>query len=341
VDDGLALRVAEFIRLCDEAERGRASLAIPAESYSAFMERLRPRLEGLRAEYVRELEAEVDRLAASPPAAQDKGRHLLELKSAVQSSGDAELVGHLRTALRCHEAAGRTGAGEARPRQREGPGNSGWALAALAALAACLIILLIAVAPPQDAADVANAGSVDAFLDPVQEPYDGAALDIHIAGGDIKLTPMRRYAISGRLVSKKYYDGLLSYDGTNADIAPVDLCLAWGDMAAPGLDRYVSYSQGGRYCNYRYSADSPRGKLYIRSHAANNHIIPANQSIRAAIDSLRVGQYVRLDGFLVRASGDINGRAYTWVSSLTRDDEGSGACELVYVTRVTAADPAA
>jgi hypothetical protein len=55
------------------------------------------------------------------------------------------------------------------------------------------------------------------------------------------------------------------------------------------------------------------------------------------IQGLRVGQIVTLDGYLVNATGP-EGR--TWNSSLTRDDTGNGACELIYVEKAGAVNEA-
>ncbi|MNN96270.1 hypothetical protein D3C81_2152230 [compost metagenome] len=48
----------------------------------------------------------------------------------------------------------------------------------------------------------------------------------------------------------------------------------------------------------------------------------------ATLDSLQEGARIRLSGQLVRVDGD---DGFRWVSSLSREDTGSGACELVWV----------
>ena len=58
------------------------------------------------------------------------------------------------------------------------------------------------------------------------------------------------------------------------------------------------------------------------------HMIPADDSVARALKRVRVGDVVTLDGYLVEA--DKPG-GWRWRSSLTRDDTGDGACEVVYV----------
>ena len=55
--------------------------------------------------------------------------------------------------------------------------------------------------------------------------------------------------------------------------------------------------------------------------------------VAAALDDVREGSIVELRGFLIEAQADDGWR---WRSSLTRDDTGARACELVYVEQVRA-----
>ena len=65
----------------------------------------------------------------------------------------------------------------------------------------------------------------------------------------------------------------------------------------------------------------------VRS-SANMHLIPADAAVAQALRGVRAGQHVRIDGWLVQADAPDGWR---WRSSLTREDSGGGACELVYV----------
>jgi hypothetical protein len=58
------------------------------------------------------------------------------------------------------------------------------------------------------------------------------------------------------------------------------------------------------------------------------HLIPADDAIKAVLFAARVGQVLSLDGELVDVTRK-NGWAMK--SSLTRDDTGAGACEVIYV----------
>jgi hypothetical protein len=66
----------------------------------------------------------------------------------------------------------------------------------------------------------------------------------------------------------------------------------------------------------------------IETHSANMHMIPASGEIERRLKSIRAGNMVHLKGFLVEVTAQ---EGWRWKSSLTRDDTGGGACELVLV----------
>jgi len=67
-------------------------------------------------------------------------------------------------------------------------------------------------------------------------------------------------------------------------------------------------------------------------HAANTHIIPANDSVKHQLSKIRLGQIVHIKGQLVEAK---RFDGWHWRSSLTRGDTGVGACELMYVSELS------
>jgi hypothetical protein len=62
------------------------------------------------------------------------------------------------------------------------------------------------------------------------------------------------------------------------------------------------------------------------------HLVPADAAVAAAIERVRPDQTVRLRGWLVEVQ-DADG--WTWRSSLSREDSGNGACELIYVCELS------
>ena len=61
------------------------------------------------------------------------------------------------------------------------------------------------------------------------------------------------------------------------------------------------------------------------------HLIPANAAVAAELRRVRRDDRVRVDGWLVEAQA---ADGWRWRSSLSREDSGNGACELVYVCAI-------
>ena len=161
--------------------------------------------------------------------------------------------------------------------------------------------------------------------DPQQTPI-GEAPSFDVDGGRYRLQPLADFAVHARVLSREDYhlDRL-------ASLVPTDLALGWGPMSDSAVLRQINISQGGRFF-YWSTRDFPVPRSEIESHAANMHLIAADEAVRAAIRAVRAGQLVRFEGELV----ELRARdGWTMRSSLTRTDTGAGACELVWVRHFT------
>jgi hypothetical protein len=90
----------------------------------------------------------------------------------------------------------------------------------------------------------------------------------------------------------------------------------------------IDISQSGRFYFWRYEGDAPIPRREIEMSSANMHLIPATAAVEKTLKSVRVGQVVWLKGYLVEVKGD---DGFRWLSSLTREDTGNGACEVIWV----------
>ena len=170
---------------------------------------------------------------------------------------------------------------------------------------------------------------IDTSQDPLQiaVPSQEPRL-IDVKKVELKITPVAVYKIAALVVGAESY----SY-GWNAEICPVDLGLAWGKLADPEFQRYVSYSQDNRWVSFNTKKDSPFDVAYVTSHASNHHIIPATQNIGYAVKTIKKKKKVVLEGLLVNITGTYDGKTVWWNTSLSRTDTGDGACEILYVTK--------
>ncbi len=158
--------------------------------------------------------------------------------------------------------------------------------------------------------------------DPVQTHADG----LHFSKKGYRIDVLERFAIDARVLGVAHY----RFD-REAEIAPVDLALGWGPMSDTAVLDRISISQGGRF--YTWHVDEfPIPRRDIETHSANMHMIPANEAVELELERLRAGAVVRVEGYLVEAHAR---DGWHWRSSLTREDVGAGACELVWVEHVT------
>jgi len=140
------------------------------------------------------------------------------------------------------------------------------------------------------------------------------------------LTPLATFSVTARVLASKNY-----YMGREADLAPVDLALGWGPMSDEAVLDKIDISQGNRFYYWRVDA-FPIPRKDIETHSANMHMIPGNDSVEKRLKSVRVGQVIQFEGYLVEAKSDDGWR---WKSSLTRNDTGYGACEVVLVKKIS------
>ena len=117
------------------------------------------------------------------------------------------------------------------------------------------------------------------------------------------------------------------YLGRESELSPTDLALGWGPMSDESVLADIDISQRGRF--YFWHVDAfPIPRQEIEHNSANMHFIPANSLVADTLEDVGAGDLIEFDGYLVKISADDGWR---WQSSLTRNDTGSGACELIWV----------
>ena len=141
--------------------------------------------------------------------------------------------------------------------------------------------------------------------------------------GSYELTHLARFGAQALVLSREDY----RLD-RGATLSPTDLALGWGPMSDPAVLRQLQISQGNRFYFWRYQNQPPVPVDHIVRSSANMHMIPANDSVAQRLRQVRPGQVIFFEGYLVRANAP---DGWSWTSSLTREDTGAGACELVLV----------
>ncbi|MDE2156880.1 MAG: hypothetical protein KGJ32_13465 [Xanthomonadaceae bacterium] len=148
--------------------------------------------------------------------------------------------------------------------------------------------------------------------------------------GNVTLATRAHVDITARVLSRADYSR-----GADARLIPEDLALGWGRMSDSAVLAQIDITQSGRFYYWR-TKQYPIPRREIETSSANMHLIPADADVKRELEQIRQGQLVHLEGFLVDATRP---DGWHWNTSMTRDDTGAGACELVYVERVDVVAP--
>ena len=145
-----------------------------------------------------------------------------------------------------------------------------------------------------------------------------------------RLVPRAEFSATVRVLHREDYSM-----GPLAQLVPTDFAVGWGPMSDSKVLADIEVSQGNRFYYWR-TGSWPIERRAIEIHSANWHVIPENEAVRVVLGKLRTGSLVQLRGRLV----DIEGKEGGMRTSLTRDDTGAGACEIILATSARLMDSA-
>ena len=139
---------------------------------------------------------------------------------------------------------------------------------------------------------------------------------------EFTITPLARFKAEARVLGRENY-----YLGRESNLSPVDLVLGWGPMSNGVVLEQISITQSNRFYRWR-TKQFPIPRKDIERHSANMHFIPSSAAIEELLKGVKKGQLISIRGYLVKAK---DGSGWQWKSSMTRNDTGGGACELVWL----------
>lgn len=146
---------------------------------------------------------------------------------------------------------------------------------------------------------------------------------------DYTITPRATYKIDARvLATKRYYD----------DIGPYDFALGWQEMSDSRVLDQLEITQAARFYHYHWANMPPADPQVIVRTSANTHLLPANDTVQRQLSRIHKGQVIHLEGYLISVN---RSDGWHWHSSMTRDDSGAGACEVMWVESVGIYQPPA
>ena len=173
---------------------------------------------------------------------------------------------------------------------------------------------------------IARGPGVVAAHAPVQQPLDRETPVFEKNG--FRVAAVASFQMEARVIRSK------SYCCAGPDrLAPIDVVFGWGKMSDESVLARIVFSQSGRFYFWRYEGAPPIPRREIEVSSANMHLIPATDAVEKRLARVRPGNVVTLRGYLVQVT---RYDGFVWRSSLTREDSGNGACELIWVEELEA-----
>ena len=145
----------------------------------------------------------------------------------------------------------------------------------------------------------------------------------------IDIRPQAEYQLWGLVVSHNDIHGFIDgYDPDDVNLK--DVCVIWGNNMLNDAYLGVTFWNRQWTCNFEYPREL-MGKFSDRD-LSNNHLLSASPAVRDKIRDIKVGDQIYLRGKLVDYHTPTG---YGWrTSSLTREDTGNGACEVLLVDEI-------
>jgi hypothetical protein len=160
----------------------------------------------------------------------------------------------------------------------------------------------------------------------VHVPVQQSVSDAHpFSFKGYRVTPLARFTMEARVLAREDYR-----IGRESELSPIDFVFGWGRMSDGAVLDQINIRQSNRFYYWNVK-EFPIPRHEIETSSANMHLIPADNAIERSLDKVRRGQVVQLRGYLVRVDAN---DGWSWASSLSRNDTGAGACELIYVEDV-------
>ena len=166
--------------------------------------------------------------------------------------------------------------------------------------------------------------------EPVQKATNKSSFDANYNGVAYRIEPEYDYDLFGMIVSFRHHDGdSRMHLRANDHLNMLDVCVIWGDNTSNrGLNK-ISFWNGIFTCNVK-TKDQEAWESFDMYQLSNNHLISDDELLRNRVRDIRVGDQIRVRGYLASYSSETGGTRGT---STTRLDTGDGACETIFVER--------
>jgi hypothetical protein len=168
--------------------------------------------------------------------------------------------------------------------------------------------------------------------EPIQKKVSQPVLSVNVNKVDYEIQPIYDYELYGLVVSYELHDGNYNlHKRWNDHLNIADYCVVWNKSAFTEHLSKINFWNGQFTCNFS-TRNQRAWESFDPAQLANNHLISDQKHIRKKLRKIRVGDQVRIAGWLSSYKNLKTGRIRG--TSITRNDEGNGACETIYVNDI-------
>jgi hypothetical protein len=166
---------------------------------------------------------------------------------------------------------------------------------------------------------------------PVQQIISAPSFQIEYKDRRYEVRPRALYELKGLIVSQNNPTGFADIYHDSSSIDTKDFCVIWGHNVRSNEFKEVTYWSGAWTC---YCKWDDAGLRFWTEQLSNNHLITDNDAIREKIAKVGIGDQVHIKGMLVDYRELIANGGWR-NTSLVRTDDGNGACEVLFVKKLT------
>ena len=144
------------------------------------------------------------------------------------------------------------------------------------------------------------------------------------------IEPEYEYDITGMIVSFRHHDENYSrmHRLAGDHLNMLDVCVVWGNNTRGALLHKIDFWNGLFTCNVS-TRDRTAWQSFNMQQLSNNHLLSHDEYVRDRVRDLKVGDQIRVRGYLVSYTSPAGKRG----TSTTRTDTGDGACETLFIER--------
>ncbi len=169
--------------------------------------------------------------------------------------------------------------------------------------------------------------------EPIQKRAEKSVFSSTVNKTTYEIQPLFDYELYGLVVSYELHDGNYNlHKRWNDHLNVADYCVVWDTSAFNEFLPNIKFWNGQFTCNFE-TRNQQAWDNFNTEQLSNNHLITDDEYIRKKLRKISIGDQIRITGWLSSYKNLSHGGVRN--TSITREDQGNGACETIYVNDVS------